>query len=575
MRFLPFAQLTIALLAALPAASAARWLAHRRWPRSRSDAALATLSLLTVIVTLAWTASAIDVADDWAAWNYAGFEATPGWPAYAAVNDAVRRSEADPRVAYEHTTAHEDTGTIRSFESLPLFSGASTLEGLYMQSTISSPFVFYIQSEISRIASCPLLPYHCGRLDAARAAEHLRLYNVSEVIVRTEAVRAELEDSPLFEVAAEIPPYRVLRISDADGSYVEALRYRPLVLEGEEWKANFFAWFKRPGSGEVPLVRSRTSGPEDASSMPADWPRVSELPDAIPRRPLSGTAEVVSELSAEEIRIRTTRPGRPLLVKVSYHPRWRAEGADGPWLASPSFMLLVPRREEVRLTYEPATADRWGRAFTVAGLLWLLLAALGGVLGRAGIRAAGHADDPADRTKRKSVHRLLDRVFARRSIWAPLLVTALVSGAVFVRWSWSDPWTLHRQGLELFHDGHYEQAEPFLLASIDAAPSSTAAHYSGYYHALSAYRRQRWGETLERFGEFLRDYPDSELRGEAHFRVAEALQRTNRIDDAAARFLYIIDEYPESAWAGYATERLTALMEAPAGAAIGAGTTPF
>ena len=58
---------------------------------------------------------------------------------------------------------------------------------------------------------------------------------------------------------------------------------------------------------------------------------------------------------AESIRITTSRPGHPLLVKVSYHPRWRAEGAFGPYLASPGFMLVVPRQREVRLTYAART----------------------------------------------------------------------------------------------------------------------------------------------------------------------------------------------------------------------------
>ena len=101
--------------------------------------------------------------------------------------------------------SHGDAGTIRAFESLPLFAGASTLEGLYMQSTISSPFVFYIQSEISQIPSCPLLPYHCGRLDAARAAEHLRVYNVSEVVARGDRVKATLAASPEFSAVGDVP----------------------------------------------------------------------------------------------------------------------------------------------------------------------------------------------------------------------------------------------------------------------------------------------------------------------------------------------------------------------------------
>jgi len=496
------------------------------------------------------------VRDDWAAWNYSGFEATPGWPAYREVAESVRRSAADPRVAYEHSSAHNDAGTIRAFESLPLFVGASTLEGVYMQSTISSPFVFYIQSEISQIGSCPLLPYHCARLDADRAAEHLRLFNVSEVIARGDRVSEALAASPEFTLVAEADPYRVFHVEGNNGAYVEPLRFEPLVLASDDWKRDFFAWFKRPGSGGVPLLRDR------GEERPApSWQRVTSLPDSIPRRPLRGAVEVTSELAAEEIRIRTSRPGHPLLVKVSYHPRWRVEGAEAVWLASPSFMLVVPTESEVTLVYGRAAADRWGLGLTMMAVLVVVSAGVGRAVayrrdGREGDSGRFHGDTVAVAGWASSV---LDRTFRYRNLWAPALLAALAVGAVSVRWAWTDPWVPHRQGLELFQNGDYEGAELLLLRSIEAAPSSTAAYYSAYYHSLCAYRTRRWEETLLRFTDFIRDYPDGELVAEAHFRVAEAFQGTGRTDEAAARWRLVLEEFPGTQWADLANEKLSTL----------------
>ena len=583
-RFLPFVQLTVALLAALPAAAAIRRLADRlgrnRRPAERAKAVTAA-ALVLGAAALVWVDSRIEFVDDWAAWNYGGFEATPGWPGYRAVNDAVRRTIADPRVAYEHTTEHNDVGTIRAFESLPLFSGASTLEGLYMQSTISSPFVFYIQSEISWIPSCPLLPYHCARLAPARAAEHLRLYNVSEVIARGDRVTEALDNSPDFTLAAEAPPYRVFHVEGTDGAYVVPLRYEPLVLDSEDWRADFFAWFKRPGSGEVPLLRadvataiSGTVGPGAVAAgeiAAASWQRITALPERIPRRPLHGSVEVTSELASEEIRIRTSKPGHPLLVKVSYHPRWHVEGAEAVLLASPSFMLVIPTQEEVRLFYGAAVADRLGIALTALALLWVLGSSLmASAARRSGARIR---DDSAKPEALRGGHTngadsgvpstgsgpwLLDRIFAYRGLWAPALVGAMVLSAVAVRLAYTDPWIPHREGLDLFHAEEYEAAEPLLLRSMAASPSSAAAYYSDYYYALIAFRTQQWERTVRRFEDFLRVYPDGELVPEAHFRVAEALDAVGRPDDAAARFLLILDEVPASRWAGFASERLAA-----------------
>ena len=64
-----------------------------------------------------------------------------------------------------------------------------------------------------------------------------------------------------------------------------------------------------------------------------------------PERPLPGGVERDRARSSRgDPHPSPSRPGHPLLVKVSYHPRWRAEGADGPYLVSPALMMVVPRQ---------------------------------------------------------------------------------------------------------------------------------------------------------------------------------------------------------------------------------------
>ncbi len=555
-RFLPFAQLTVVLVAAVPAAAAIRG-ATERLGRGQA-AATAAVAVLVAAGTLAWSEWQATIPRAWSAWNYGGFEATPGWESYRGINEAVKRTWADPRVAYEHNAVHNDAGTVRAFESLPLFSGASTLEGLYMQSTISSPFVFYIQSEISVIGSCPLLPYHCGRLDAARAAEHLRLYNVSDVIARSERVDAVLAASPAFTRTTGVPPYSVFHVEGASGAFVEALRYEPVVLDSQDWKNDFFAWFKRPGSGEVPVLRAGS-----ARDTGSNWTHVTALPDQIPRIPLDAPVEVTSTLAPEEIRIHTTRPGHPLLVKVSYHPRWRVEGADAVWLASPSFMLVVPTQADVRLVYDSTAVDTGSSILTGLSVLWLIVAGLWRVVPRQRKLAAHDASSqPNDAQAAPATGTSpLDACFALRRWWAPAVVVTLALGAVGARLAYTDPWVPHRDGLERFMASDYSAAEPLLLRSMAMAPSSAAAYYSSYYYALSAYRAGAWDDALARFSGFLLGYPDSEHVGEAHFRMAESFEGLHRVDDAATTYQHVIEAFPASQWAGYAATRLAAIRD--------------
>jgi hypothetical protein len=63
------------------------------------------------------------------------------------------------------------------------------------------------------------------------------------------------------------------------------------------------------------------------------------------------------------------------MVKTSYFPNWAVEGANGPWRATPNFMVVVPTSKHVKLSYGTTTAEWAGRFLTVVGL-----AGLGGLV---------------------------------------------------------------------------------------------------------------------------------------------------------------------------------------------------
>jgi hypothetical protein len=87
-----------------------------------------------------------------------------------------------------------------------------------------------------------------------------------------------------------------------------------------------------------------------------------------PEVPLPDGVTVSARLEPEGVAIETDRPGHPLLVKISYHPRWKAEGADGPYLVSPGLMMVVPRQRLVRLRYGRDLSDWVGLVATLAAL---------------------------------------------------------------------------------------------------------------------------------------------------------------------------------------------------------------
>jgi len=136
------------------------------------------------------------------------------------------------------------------------------------------------------------------------------------------------------------------------------------------------------------------NGPDDWAHADADV-ALDEPRTPVPEVTVSDVRETNDSIS-----FRVSRTGVPVVVKASYFPNWRAEGADGPWRATPNFMVVVPTEREVRLEYGTTTAEWAGRAGTVAGVVGLGLLAWwwpgGGRRRRGGGRGVGRGgDEPA------------------------------------------------------------------------------------------------------------------------------------------------------------------------------------
>ena len=61
-----------------------------------------------------------------------------------------------------------------------------------------------------------------------------------------------------------------------------------------------------------------------------------------------------------------------MLVKASYFPNWKADGAEGPWRVGPNLMVVVPTSTHVSLHYGYTTVDYLGWFLTLLGVVGLV-----------------------------------------------------------------------------------------------------------------------------------------------------------------------------------------------------------
>ena len=245
-RFVPLAQLSLALAGAAALGWALRRLAL---------ADVAALGL--VLVAVVWADAHSRVLRHWVDWNYSGLETKELWPAWQELNARLRGSVADGRVAVEYSPVHERAGSIRMYETLPHFSGRSTLEGVYNQAATTTHPVYYLASELFARSPNPFRSRRYSRFDPESALERLRLFDVSEIVALSPELASALDARADVVREAQLPPYTLYRLRDPGPGYVEPLAFAPVRADPASWRDASYRWFSRKPANRALLVFTR------------------------------------------------------------------------------------------------------------------------------------------------------------------------------------------------------------------------------------------------------------------------------------------------------------------------------
>ncbi len=337
----------------------------RRFPRR--GVAATTGAVVAALLLLNATAVGIHDVPGWVVWNYEGYEGKAAWPEYEALMETVDRLPPG-RVMWEANSEMNKYGTPMALMLLPYWSpGHPSMEGLFFESSLTTPFHFLNAAEVSERPSNPVRGLRYRGLDFARAVPHLRLYDVAYYISYTDRATEAARSAGLEEIGSA-PPWTIFALPH-DGPVTVATS-RPAVWAGDEdFVSAALEWYDDVDHLDRWLV----------ADGPAAWPRVStvdeRLEDPAPYPPLPSA---VSNVVVEDHRIAfdTTAVGVPHLVAVSYFPNWQAVGAEGPYRAAPSLMVVVPTQRHVELQFGNTNAEDIGMVVTVATLAALLLLAV-------------------------------------------------------------------------------------------------------------------------------------------------------------------------------------------------------
>ena len=288
----------------------------------------------------------------WAKWNYSGYENKPYSERFYELTDYLRELPGNERIAWEHSTYQENFGTLRTFETLYDFTGKPTLEGLYIQASQTSPFVYYIQSEISEISTHVLTYNVYSDLKIESGTEHLKQFNVRYFIASSDKVKEVLSRNDQYELLKELFPYSVYEIKTNTNSYIEVLSTPPEFVQGSTWVEDIYSRFVQ-GDNTV-YINS-----EDQIDFLEDCQQNQQV-DLI-------------NFTNEHISFSTNKIGCPHLIKSSFFPNWKMSGASKIYQSSPNFMVVYPQSEIIELRYSYNFFEYIGFFLSIGGvvLLWL------------------------------------------------------------------------------------------------------------------------------------------------------------------------------------------------------------
>lgn len=315
----------------------------------------------------------------WARWNYQGYEGKQTWPEYRDVMQTVAGLPPG-RVQWEANSELNKYGTPMSPMLFPYWSEGThpSMEGLYFESSVTTPFHFLNAAELSEAPSNPIpgLRYHNG--DFERGVQHMALFDVAYYVAYTDEAKEKADRHPAFERLSESPPFVVYGLPEA--SLIDVALNRPWVFEEPEDRLFSTLGGIFAEDDEVEFVDVALDWYEDIGMLdqwvvqdgPDGWERIDAGMEGT-TVPLPGDG-VVSDIRLEDHRIsfRTTAVGTPHLVKVSYFPNWTAYGAEGPWRAAPAFMVVVPTGPEVELRFEHTWVEVVGLWSSLVGAILLV-----------------------------------------------------------------------------------------------------------------------------------------------------------------------------------------------------------
>jgi hypothetical protein len=332
----------------------------------------------------------------WANGNYSGTEGRKAYPEYQNIIAVLKTLPCGRMFSEPGVKRYSDYGSSMSMTALPYWTKGciQTIDGLYFEASQTTPFSYLTARWMSPNATAAQrrLPYQT--FDMRTGVRRLRQMGVRYVLLSSKQATTEAAKNEDLRFVVTTGPHSIYEIRD--NAVVVPLAVEPVVVTSSTGgRVDSFI-----DVAIAQWVRPTEFAPIIANTGPKYWKRAAVLQSAVkpaPAKPgakpiepkrgdgmsLSVSARVPKSISPaivsnirqgnHSLTFDVDKPGKPVLLRVSYYPNWKLKGASGPYRVGPNFVVVVPTQSKVALNYRYTGVELGSIAVSAGGLALLLL----------------------------------------------------------------------------------------------------------------------------------------------------------------------------------------------------------
>jgi len=309
--------------------------------------------------------SSMSFLPHWVNWNFTGYEGKEEWKEIETLYSSLEKLPPG-RIMWEPNSELNKYGTPMVLMTIPFFTDHTSMEGLYFDSSITTPFHFIAVSGLAEGPSNPVGGLSYINNDFEKGVEYLQDLGVDYFISYTELIRDKAIKNKDLNQLFVSEPFSVFKI---ETNKIELVNQRLETFHRISFYERTTSSLFRDTEYENFFEKAYNN------FRKLDEYRVIELPSDVNINSSNDIDLMISDLiiSNDEIKFITNKPNELHLIKVSYFPNWEIANGLGPYRISPSFMAIVPFDNKIEISFERTNIETYSFYF---GLFSLLLSVI-------------------------------------------------------------------------------------------------------------------------------------------------------------------------------------------------------